>query len=189
MSSQNTPSRFCICDFGLCGGWGHPHTHMNRTGPVTNHVVAKHRLSDDWPGSSEVGAGTDVFDPLDPALFSHGPIKQIMLAEICYMAAEALRHLFFLPLYLRIFPSEQFQLIAYVLMGLSACFGFSNTCHDIPVPTYPILLVRLDWGVPRNVYQHQRIFMVQGSGANRDGSRNNWSSNLAASTHSQKPCS
>ncbi|KAF9248401.1 hypothetical protein DTO013E5_9901 [Penicillium roqueforti] len=146
---------------------------MNRTGPVTNHVVAKHRLSDDWPGSSEVGAGTDVFDPLDPALFSHGPIKQIMLAEICYMAAEALRHLFFLPLYLRIFPSEQFQLIAYVLMGLSACFGFSNTCHDIPVPTYPILLVRLDWGVPRNVYQHQRIFMSVVYGCGRSSSFRN----------------
>lgn len=42
------------------------------------------------------------------------------------MAAEALTQISFLAFYLRIFPSQTFHRIAYVLMGLSACFGISN---------------------------------------------------------------
>lgn len=49
--------------------------------------------------------------------------------------------------------------------------------------TCPIFLVRVEWGVPRTVYRHQFIFMVQGGDADRDGPRNHQSSNLAASTH------
>lgn len=43
------------------------------------------------------------------------------------MAAEALTQLSFLAFYLRIFPSDEFHRITYFLMGLSVCFGISNT--------------------------------------------------------------
>ncbi|OKP05845.1 hypothetical protein PENSUB_6565 [Penicillium subrubescens] len=43
------------------------------------------------------------------------------------MAAKALTQLSFLTFYLRIFPSDEFHRITYCLMGLSACFGISNT--------------------------------------------------------------
>lgn len=43
------------------------------------------------------------------------------------MAAEALTQLTFLTFYLRIFPLDRFKLIVFILMGLSICFGISNT--------------------------------------------------------------
>lgn len=56
------------------------------------------------------------------------------------MFAEALTQLSFLAFYLRIFPSENFHRIAYVLMGLSVSFGISNTFVMIfqctPVPYF-----------------------------------------------------
>ncbi|KAJ5938189.1 hypothetical protein N7454_004531 [Penicillium verhagenii] len=56
------------------------------------------------------------------------------------MAAEALTQLSFVAFYLRIFPTERFQLVCYCLMGLSICFGISNTFVMIfqctPVPYF-----------------------------------------------------
>ncbi|KAJ5773145.1 hypothetical protein N7457_008041 [Penicillium paradoxum] len=67
-------------------------------------------------------------------------LELLYIAEICYMAAEALTQLSFLTFYLRIFPSEKFHRITYFLMGLSVCFGISNTFvmifQCIPVPFF-----------------------------------------------------
>ncbi|KAJ5781994.1 uncharacterized protein N7518_010477 [Penicillium psychrosexuale] len=76
-------------------------------------------------------------------------LELLYIAEICYMAAEALTQLSFLTFYLRIFPSEKFQLIAYVLMGLSACFGISNT----PVMTFQCLPIPYFWSGWTGEYQ------------------------------------
>lgn len=76
--------------------------------------------------------------PLIP--FQLTPLKLLYIAEVCYMAAEALTQLSFLAFYLRIFPSEKFHLITYILMGLSVCFGISNTFvmifQCLPVPFF-----------------------------------------------------
>jgi hypothetical protein len=67
-------------------------------------------------------------------------LKLLYVAEICYMAAEALTQLSFLAFYLRIFPDNTFHWIAYGLMCLSVCFGISNTFVMIfqctPVPYF-----------------------------------------------------
>ncbi|KAJ5628174.1 hypothetical protein N7490_010402 [Penicillium lividum] len=67
-------------------------------------------------------------------------LELLYVAEVCYMAAEALTQLSFLTFYLRIFPIPRFQLICYCLMGLSICFGISNTFVMIfqctPVPFF-----------------------------------------------------
>ncbi|KAJ5658259.1 uncharacterized protein N7484_001908 [Penicillium longicatenatum] len=67
-------------------------------------------------------------------------LELLYVAEVCYMAAEALTQLSFLAFYLRIFPIPRFQLICYCLMGLSICFGISNTFVMIfqctPVPYF-----------------------------------------------------
>ncbi|KAJ6007265.1 hypothetical protein N7540_011241 [Penicillium herquei] len=65
-------------------------------------------------------------------------LELLYIAEVCYMAAEALTQLSFLAFYLRIFPIRSFQIICYCLMGLSICFGISNSfvmifqCTPIP---------------------------------------------------------
>ncbi len=71
--------------------------------------------------------------------FANSLFPQLLyVAEICYMAAEALTQLSFLAFYLRIFPSRNFHRITYCLMGLSVCFGISNTfvmvfqCTPVP---------------------------------------------------------
>lgn len=43
------------------------------------------------------------------------------------MPAEAFTQLSFLAFYLRIFPTLNFQRVVFGLMGLSICFGISNT--------------------------------------------------------------
>lgn len=43
------------------------------------------------------------------------------------MATEGLVQLSFLVFYLRIFPSEKFRRLVFCLIGLSTCFGVSNT--------------------------------------------------------------
>ncbi|KAJ5096960.1 hypothetical protein N7456_007681 [Penicillium angulare] len=67
-------------------------------------------------------------------------LELLYVAEVCYMASEALTQLSFLAFYLRIFPIPRFQIICYCLMGLSICFGISNTFVMIfqctPVPFF-----------------------------------------------------
>ncbi|KAJ5161210.1 hypothetical protein N7492_006602 [Penicillium capsulatum] len=72
----------------------------------------------------KLGLGTNIWT----IPFGHitKQLELLYVAEIFYMPAEALTQMSFLAFYLRIFPSKTFHRIAYVLMGLSACFGISN---------------------------------------------------------------
>ena len=71
--------------------------------------------------------------------FANPHFPQLLyVAEICYIAAEALTQLSFLAFYLRIFPSQTFHRITHCWMGLSVCFRISNTfvmvfqCTPVP---------------------------------------------------------
>ncbi|KAF3391414.1 hypothetical protein F1880_007957, partial [Penicillium rolfsii] len=85
-----------------------------------------------------LGLGTNIWKI--PSEHITKQLELLYVAEICYMAAEALTQLSFLAFYLRIFPSIHFHRMTYSLMGLSVCFGISNIfvmiLQCIPVPYF-----------------------------------------------------
>lgn len=57
---------------------------------------------------------------------------------------------------------------------------FQRLHHDLPMHTGALLLVWLDRRVRRKLHQHQRIFLVQGRDADRDGLGHHQSPNQAS---------
>ncbi|PWY89158.1 hypothetical protein BO70DRAFT_350390 [Aspergillus heteromorphus CBS 117.55] len=71
------------------------------------------------------GLGTNIWTIPFPHITKQ--LKLLLIAEVCYMPAEALTQLSFLAFYLRIFPLTNFRYVVYTMAAISICFGVSNT--------------------------------------------------------------
>ncbi|KAJ5900080.1 hypothetical protein N7495_004824 [Penicillium taxi] len=73
----------------------------------------------------ELGLGTNIWAvPYDDI---SKELELLYIAEVFYMIAETFTQLSFLTFFTRIFPFERYRMVGYALMGLSVCFGLSNT--------------------------------------------------------------